>query len=314
MPVRSVKNQYLGINAHLHSLWQAEGGWNNFHNRHIGDLAGLLRQKLLPMGYTATIEESLQIRRVGDSLRQPRADVLISDLERERPARASASTGATLTVADLVEEIDMEKPYRAVAVYERQTGRPVAWIELLSPTNKGEDWDAQTYLSKRWLLLEGGLVFVEMDYLHETPPTFSSLFDYSAHKPEAHPYRIVVLDPRPTIKRGPAEAIEFSADEPVPVVQIPLNGDDRLKFDFGACYRKTFEEMAYGLELVDYSQFPPNFGRYSKADQARIAARMLAVLEAAKGGIDLETGPFPVKSLSLDKALKQIETLKKTLS
>jgi hypothetical protein len=39
-PIRAIKNQYPGINAHLHSFWQGEGEWNNFHNRHIGDLAG----------------------------------------------------------------------------------------------------------------------------------------------------------------------------------------------------------------------------------------------------------------------------------
>src|SRR5262245_50751774 len=116
MPVRSVKNQYLGINAHLHSLWQAEGGWNNFHNRHIGDLAGLLRQKLLPMGYTATIEESLQIRRLADSLHN---------------------------------DEDAEAPYRAIAISERGVNEPVAWIELMSSSNKGTGNDAQTYGIKR---------------------------------------------------------------------------------------------------------------------------------------------------------------------
>src|SRR5215510_1430682 len=84
-PVRSIKNQYRGINAHLHSFWQAENAWNNFHNRHIGDLAGLMRLKLLPMGYTAIMEEALQMRRVDDGAeRRPKADILIRDLESRR--------------------------------------------------------------------------------------------------------------------------------------------------------------------------------------------------------------------------------------
>ena len=37
-PMRSVRNQYLGINAHLHSYWQAVRGWNNFHNPYIVQL------------------------------------------------------------------------------------------------------------------------------------------------------------------------------------------------------------------------------------------------------------------------------------
>jgi hypothetical protein len=34
---------------------------------------------------------------------------------------------------------------------------------------------------------------------------------------------------------------------------------------------------------------------------------MLAVLEAAKQGLDLETGPFPTQSISLEEALMRIE-------
>lgn len=41
--VRSIKNQYLGINAHLHSLWQAEGDWDEFHASHIIYLANALK-------------------------------------------------------------------------------------------------------------------------------------------------------------------------------------------------------------------------------------------------------------------------------
>src|SRR5690554_5633368 len=98
-PVRSIKNQYPGINAHLHSYWQGEGGWNNFHNRHIGDLAGLMRQQLLPMGYTAIMEEALQIRRMGDNPQQRRADILIGDLNRPPSFERRVTATSGLTVA-----------------------------------------------------------------------------------------------------------------------------------------------------------------------------------------------------------------------
>jgi hypothetical protein len=53
-----------------------------------------------------------------------------------------------------------------------------------------------------------------------------------------------------------------------------------------------------------------NFDRYSEADQTRIAARMVAVLEAINNGLDLETAPFSVKNVTLPDALAQIEALK----
>jgi hypothetical protein len=303
--IRTLANQYRGVNAHLHSLWQSAGGWDNFHNRHIGDLAGLMRQQLLPMGYTAAMEASLQIRRMGDPPQQPRADILISSPHRSAPARAG---DASLTVADLLEVAeDTESPYRAVVISE-QAGSPVAWVELLSPTNKGTGADAQTYRFKRRALLVGGLVFVEMDYLHETPPTFPLLADYTAGEQDAHPYRIAVLDPRPTMQAGPADPNEFDTDAPMPTVHIPLNAGNALDFDFGAAYQKTFMEMAYGLELVDYDELPLNFERYSLADQGRIAARMLAVRWAARAKVDLESAvPLPTEDIAPEAALEALK-------
>jgi hypothetical protein len=90
---------------------------------------------------------------------------------------------------------------------------------------------------------------------------------------------------------------------------IPLAGEDTLTFDFGAAYRKTFSEMLYGNE-VDYAEFPLYFERYSEADQARIASRMLAVLKAAQSGVNLEThAPLPAETLPLEEVLSQLEAL-----
>lgn len=138
--VRSVKNQYLGINAHLHSYWQGIGKWNRFHNVHIAQLLVTLKARLLPMGYTAETEESLQIRRV--------ADILIGDLGRQRVPHLQSSRMdvQTLPMEEFVDaEDDTEHPYYAVAIYERMVNElsiPVAWIELLSPSNKGGSLDA----------------------------------------------------------------------------------------------------------------------------------------------------------------------------
>jgi Protein of unknown function (DUF4058) len=312
-PVRSIKNQYRGVNAHLHSFWQAKHKWNRFHNVHIGDLMKLMQQQLTPMGYIAEAEESLQIRRIGDDVaHKPVADVLISDTDYQRASYeggAKLASPQTISLEELIEE-DLEHPYSAVAIYSdflaSESGEPVAWVELLSPTNKGETEDAKTYRAKRRLMLEKGLVFVEMDYLHETPPTFRLLADYTRSIPDSHPYRILVLDPRPDFKEGQWGLGEFSVDEPIPILTIPLNGDDKIEFDFGAAYRKTFEESVYGFQM-DYSQFPLNFERYSETDRTRIANRMLAILKAARDGVDLEKNvPLAVEEVPLETALQRI--------
>lgn len=256
--LRSTRNQYRGINAHLHSLLSAQGGLGGFHTVHLGDLFKTLSAALLPIGYAAGFEDA-----------QPGSLVIYQRDERAlRP------------------------------------GHPVAWVELISPREKGKS--GEMYRTKRMNLMMTGLVFVEIDYLHETPPTFDTLPAYTA-SPDAHPYRVIIIDPRPNFQAARADIIEFDVDDPLPTIEIPLLGRDVLRFDLSVPYRKTFEESLYG-RMVDYSQFPPRFDRYSPADQARIANRMLAVVEAARAGADLDVGELPVApALPLDEALARLK-------
>ncbi len=308
--VHSIKNQYRGINAHLHSYLQAEGGWNEFHSRHIVHIADHIQAQLHSLGYTVGVQDSLQIKRIEGGSSYPESDVLVYDT---RPTRGTISGSyavePSMTLSELLaEDVLSEKPFRSIAISQRQSKTPVAWLELLSPSNKGESKDAQIYRSKRTELLLTGLVFIELDYLHETPPTFRTLPDYHHRESNAHPYRILVLDPRPDA--GFVWNLEFDVDQPFPVANIPLSGDDVMIFNFGTPYEHTFKASFHG-DQVDYSTLPLNFRHYIPADQRRIAARMLAVLEAYKQGIDLETGPFAVREdITLEQTLAEIEKLK----
>jgi hypothetical protein len=318
--VRSVRNQYRGINAHLHSYWQAEGGWDEFHTSHIVYLSNALRSQLLPMGYTAGIEQSLQIRRADVMVSKPKSDVTIYDTDPTHISRGSTVSSiaapVVTTIPEIVDDLEETPVYRALALYQVESGQanrgePVAWIEVLSPSNKPGGQDDDYYAQKRLRLLHSGIVFVEIDYLHESPPTFSKIPPYrmkGLSSSVTHPYRIVVLDPRPSFYDGTAYQHPFDIDDPLPVVDIPLNGDDVLRFDFGLPYQRTVQEQFFTLEHVNYRQLPLHFERYSEADQARIVCRMLAVLKAVREGINLETAaPLPVELLPLDEAMKQFQ-------
>jgi hypothetical protein len=298
--VRSIKNQYVGVNAHLHSHFQVAGGWDGFHANHISDLMRLMSAQLLPMGYVAEIQQSLQIRRFDEPAGRPESDVTIYDVRPQRSAPtkpASASLG--LSAVQTIMSIDAElAEYNAVVLYtydesQHAPGKPVAWVELLSPSNKPGGQDAYTYWKKRHKLLHTGIVFVELDYLHETISTFDRLPAYPS-APDAHPYHIVVVDPRPVIDAGGARDYAFDVDDPIPTVEIPLNGADVLAFDFGQAYAKTHDETLYSVRLVDYRDKPLHFERYSAADQARVLQRMATVMQAVSAGKNLEDGPFPL--------------------
>lgn len=260
-PVHSVKNQYRGINAHLQSYLQYETElWTGFHTFFIADLARFLQKQLVPKGYIADIEISVQIRWYDETIGRPRADVLIIDPEAVRASSSSSPVAIAeaedITIRALPELVrlpDEELIYRAIAIRragESPRGNPITRIELLSPSNKPGGSAAAAYLDKRLALLRSGIVFVELDFLHESPPTLEDVAMYRpadkgiTTQPGSHPYRIVVIDPRPDVRTGWGRLKEFDVDAPLPEkMTIPLAGKDFIRFDFGALYQRTFEEM-----------------------------------------------------------------------
>jgi hypothetical protein len=316
--IRAVKNQYRGINAHLHSYWQAKGGWNEFHTSHIADLHKALRTVLLPMGYTAGIEQSLQIHPIEEPVRNPKSDVTIYDPDAERAHQPVSSTGIKAPVVtpipDLLEDMEEIDEYRALAIYQpegQERGYPVAWIELLSPSNKPGGQDAKYYRIKRWRLIQTGIVFVEIDYLHESASTIPRNPVYrngDDSPPGAHPYRIVVIDPRPVYPKGNVYQFPFNVDETIPPVSIPLSGSEVLEdFEFGVPYNRTIEESLFAYELVDYDLPPLNMDRYSKDDQRHILARMFTIRAAVANGVDLDaSAPLPLANMGPDDPVGRI--------
>jgi hypothetical protein len=321
-PINPVKNQYRGINAHLHSFWQSEGGWDSFHTNHIADLMREMNKHLFPLGYVADIERSLQIRRYSEPAGKPESDITIYDrnpAHREHQLPPRITTVEAVAIPEAISLNEEISPYRAVAIYEYVPGKlpygkPVVWIELLSPSNKPGGQDAGNFRDKRIKLLESGIVFVEIDYLHESPLTLDYFPLYrkgrSGSHPYHHPYHIVVVDPRPKVEDGWLYPYHANVDYDLPTITIPLNGNDIFEVDMDAVYQITLSATPYHRLFVDYTQLPLNFDRYSPDDQARILNRMIAVIEAAQQGIDLEKSiPLPVGILPLNEALARVQRL-----
>jgi len=286
MSIKSDKNLFPGINPHLNSLLQNSTKWVGFHSVTIVDLLKAMRIALRPLGYTADVEQSLQITELGDPaiISYPKSDVTIYDPDPFRARIPTISSAHALDIAMPIQEIIILEEidyYKALVIYKKPLqGGPVVWVELLSPSNKPPHPDFKTYREKRQRVLESGIVFVEMDYLHESPPTIRGVANYAAHESDAYPYRITVIDPRPDVYQGEGRIRQFDASMPIPTVTIPLNDADVLKFDFNIPYQKTFEETLYGDE-VDYEQLPVNFEAYNAVDQATIRQHMAEIVESS---------------------------------
>lgn len=292
MPIYSRKNLYLGVNAHLQSaLLNEVAGWESFHHAQIFTLAATLGT-LLPPNYVVNLETAFQIREMhpdtGEWIvsrrryKKPDVSVLSSaGLPEDTSTTAVLATAPTvIRPAAEALELDVRSFLQAVTVYriapETSRGRLVTWFELLSPVNKPPSEGYLQYLAKRTAALESGIVLVEIDYLHEARSLLSWLASYPDGEAGAYPYTIIVTDPRPTLKSGQLKVYGIGIDEVLPLVHIPLEGDDFVVLDFGAAYNDAYESISgYGAR-VDYAELPVNFDRYTPADQERIKARMAA--------------------------------------
>jgi len=278
MPHRSPKNEYFGINAHLNSLLQnMERGWLRFHNTHINHIADALNDAL-PAGYVVDAPASFQISSIGASgeisVRLAEPDVAISERDFHERNDTMRTSRATLVVPTALAYDEIDTYFSAVAI--RAIGAPsqeaAAWIELLSPSNKPAQPGWLAYREKRQLAVEAGIIFVEIDYLHQTPPVLKSIPAYPGDS--GYPYRVSVTIPRPTFAEGMVEIYGWHVNDPIPPIDIPLLGEDRVILDLDALYQTTFRSRRSFAEEIDYAVEPPRMETYSQGDQDQIRQRM----------------------------------------
>lgn len=291
MPVRSKKNEYRGVNAHLHSHFQVHGGWSSFHTNHISDLSRTLN-RLLPDGYLVDVEQSLQIKEIhpdtGEQISNPEPDITIYSAAPSKTEIMGDAPTATLT-RPLLDTIELTEDlyYSAIVIYEvledDTLGRPVTRIEVLSPTNKfGSGY--VLYREKRNIALKSGVRLIEIDYLHQTESPVKGLPSYPRKQSGAYPYAVTVSDPIPDLEHGTAIIYAFHVDEPIPMITIPLAESDSIEVDLNAVYNETFESLVAYSYRVNYEQLPDNFDTYNPEDQVRIRARMAEVTGRYKAG------------------------------
>jgi hypothetical protein len=167
---------------------------------------------------------------------------------------------------------------------------------VLSPANKSGVGLAQ-YRLKRAETIVSEISLVEFDFLHQTPAVITGVNPYPDAE-ESYPYTIAINDRRPTEQFGRVNVYGWHVDEPMPIVYIPLKGQDFLAFDPNPSYDDLYESLPALSYRLDYALPPKRVETYSPADQERIQTRMAIISEALRRGIDLETGPFGAELLT----------------
>lgn len=292
MPIRLRENPYQGVNAHLNSYLQNEpGGWESFHAEHIIDIARIVNANL-PAGYYTRPEKSLQISEFDplaqiERISRTRPHVTIYDLS-STSASSALMGGATPTITIPIAATLVDEDFlTGIVIYSvgqgTEPGKPVTRIELLSPANKPGGSHHRQYVAKRQETLKSNLRLVEIDYLYETRPAIPNSPSYPDSAPGAFPYTIFLSDPRPSLTEGQTQGYGFVVDSPIPILKLPLSGNDAVTVDFGAAYLQTFNDSTFYPIAVDYEQKPMRFETYSPDDQRRIESRMAAIAASHPG-------------------------------
>jgi hypothetical protein len=285
MPIYRPTNAYPGVNPHLNSrLQQRGGGWKAFHTAYLNALYEMLDERL-PPGYSATPEDSLQIR-VYDpkmdgypTLRQVGPDILIrrSGTVSSVALVPEEAVAPTTTLAMLPVEMVEDDELVAVVVY--QNARPVTRLELLSPANKPGGSHQTRYERNRLDLARQGIRLVEIDLLHELPPMLEDLPSYPDRQDGAWPYSINVIDPHPTFEKGRIDIYGFGVIDKLPIIDVPLENGDSVRVNFGKLYDRVLSRRNF-YEQIDYAQEPFNMTAYAEADQVAIRSQMKHIADS----------------------------------
>ena len=219
--------------------------WHDFHTRFAVALADQL-SALVGTAYLVRVEEHVYLHELSAAERQliGRPDVHVSP---QAPKTSSSTTtlsapcrGRFLTPVD-------EEKVRYLEIIERSGRRVTAVIEILSPSNKLNGPDRDSYLSKRLAYLRGDVHFIELDLLRggpRMPIDGMPACDYCA--------AVSTVADRPNGGIWP-----FGLREAMPIVPIPLRRDDpAAPLDLKAALDRVYDAATYRYEIYQSEPVP----------------------------------------------------------
>lgn len=225
--------------------------WPDVHSRLMNEISDLI-EPFLPPSYITQLETQILIDRV--SISGPPTvvvpDVTVSQPSQPAPPFPGASiAGLAVAPATLrtTNQIEIEVPFRQISIEIRTVPdeQVVTIIELLSPINKRED-DEQ-YERKRERILLTSAHLLEIDLLRS-----GQRIKVHDRLPDA-PYFIFLSrgDERPD-----CDIWVVRLQEPLPVVPVPLLGDDPdVPLDLGAALKNIYDRARYSRR-VNYTAAP----------------------------------------------------------
>lgn len=218
--------------------------WPDVHHELISQIRAALNPVLRPH-YVARVELRVYETDVDD----PGLEVIIPDVCIEKPTtngtkKTKLTNGAAIAIAEpivvplLIDEIKESR----VEIIQRDSGKLVTIIEVLSPSNKiPGSYGRKSFLEKRQDTVSAQVNWVEVDLLRTGKVSLGALTHNSGD------YRVIRYRPKKRVDYWPV----YLRDQ-LPVIGVPLRGKEPdVPLDMQTVFAAAYENGAYDM-TVDY--------------------------------------------------------------
>jgi hypothetical protein len=238
--------------------------WPGVHSRLVVYISDQLQPLIRPR-YIAAVEERVY-------LEGPGRDVVPDVSIRHRPRSFEGLAVATVAPSDgpevlVIPDLEIHESY--IQILDRATGQKVVTvIEVISPTNKKTGAGRDSYLEKQREVRHSDAHLVEIDLLRAGYPVLAVPIEWQK-KLGAFDYLVSV---ERAWRRSRFEAYRRMLRQPLPVIDIPLAGDDPdVPLKLQDAVAQVYDAGSY-IDRIDYTQ--PCFPPLAEEDQAWAAERI----------------------------------------
>lgn len=219
--------------------------WKGFYTRFTTVLGDMLMPQVRPR-YVVEVQEYVYLAREDDAperLIEP--DVALVETGSQPAAILRSPSRTASLIAPVIHTVPVPKRYRQafLSIWNRRSQNVVTVIEVLSPTNKKTGEERNEYLVKRTNVFCTPAHLVEIDLLRggQRLPTREPL--------EAADFFAFVCRKE---RLPQVEVFPWTLRQPLPVIPIPLAGDDPdVSLDLQAAFTTTYDRAGYDYAL-DY--------------------------------------------------------------
>lgn len=222
--------------------WAEQGRYfQQLHAQMIGRLVSDLNDRLLPDGYFAGQEASLQIA----AGREPDLYVQWMHPGREERSSFDYALAAEETLAAPGIALDERPRLKGVQIYERASGHLVTVVEIISPRNKSAAHTIHAYRDRRAeLVLRAGINVVELDLTRSV----QRLLNADLTRQTAYHFAVFLPDDLPRI-------VPIALSAALPRVALPLRGEV-VPVELAPLYRDSYR----GLRLAQQMHVEERYG------------------------------------------------------